>query len=110
MPTGIVLGGGGTLGDFQVGALRFLYEKEILPDIKCVSGTSIGAINAVIVSTGDGCDKRLERYWSENVIDRTDLIPQHTWSEDIVPMLKAFILYEKRSRLSIGRLRLLERI
>src|SRR5659263_602237 len=56
MPTGIVLGGGGTLGDFQVGALRFLYEKGILPDIKCVSGTSIGAINAVIVSTGKDCD------------------------------------------------------
>ncbi|HEX7514168.1 MAG TPA: patatin-like phospholipase family protein [archaeon] len=110
MPTGIVLGGGGTLGDFQVGALRFLYEKRILPDIKCVSGTSIGAINAVIVSTGKDCDKRLQRYWSEDVIGRGDLIPQHTWSEDIVPMLKAFILSEKRSRLSIGRLRLIERI
>ena len=110
MPTGIVLGGGGTLGDFQVGALRFLYEKGILPDIKCVSGTSIGAINAVIVSTGKDCDKRLERYWSEDVIGSKDLIPQHTWSEGIAPMLKALILSEKHSKLSVGRLRFIGRI
>lgn len=109
---GIVLGGGGTLGDFQVGALRFLYEKGILPHISCVCGTSIGAINAVIVSTGKGCDELLERYWSENVIGRDDLIPQHNWSEDIAPILDAFLLAEKRSKLptelrirSIGRLR-----
>jgi predicted acylesterase/phospholipase RssA len=110
MATGIVLGGGGTLGDFQVGALQFLYEKGILPDITCVSGTSIGAINAVIVSTGDGCDKRLERYWSENVIGRADLIPQHTWSEDVAPVLKAFIQSEKRSILPAGRRRSIGRI
>jgi predicted acylesterase/phospholipase RssA len=111
MPTGIVLGGGGTLGDFQVGALKLLYEKGILPDIKCVCGTSIGAINAVIVSTGEGCDDRLERYWSEDVIGREDLIPQHRWSENIAPMLKAFILAEKHSKLPVGRrIRLIGRI
>ncbi len=104
MATGIVLGGGGTLGDFQVGALKFLYEKGILPDIKCVCGTSIGAINAVIVSTGEGCDDRLERYWSDDVIDRQDLIPQHTWSEEISPILNAFIQAEKRSKLPMGRI------
>ena len=109
---GIVLGGGGTLGDFQVGALKFLYDKGILPHISCVCGTSIGAINAVIVSTGVGCDELLERYWSENVIGRDDLIPQHKWSEHIAPMLNAFLLAEKRPRLpmegrirSIGRMR-----
>ncbi len=114
MAKGIVLGGGGTLGDFQVGALKFLYEKGILSDIKCVSGTSIGAINALIVSTGKGCDERLESYWSDNVLDREDLIPQHNWSEDIGRMLKAFVLSEKHSRLSmelrirsIGRIRAL---
>jgi predicted acylesterase/phospholipase RssA len=96
---GIVLGGGGTLGDFQVGALKFLYEKGILPNINCVCGTSIGAINAVIVSTGVDCDKRLERYWSENVIGRDDLIEQNKWSEHITPMLDAFLLAEKRPKL-----------
>ncbi len=110
MPTGIVLGGGGTLGDFQVGALIFLYEKGILPNIKCVFGTSIGAINAVIVSTGEGCDHTLENYWSSNVIGRNDLIPQHRWSENIAPVLKAFMASEKRKISLGGQIRLIGRI
>jgi hypothetical protein len=105
MATGIVLGGGGSLGDFQVGALRFLYEKGILPDITCACGTSIGAINAVIVSTGKGCDERLESYWSENVLDRVDLIPQHPWSESVAEGLHEFSKAEKRDALrSLSRL------
>jgi predicted acylesterase/phospholipase RssA len=100
---GIVLGGGGTLGDFQVGALRFLYDKGILPNISCVCGTSIGAINAVIVSTGEGFDNLLERYWSENVIGSDDLIPQHRWSEHIEPMFEAFLQAEKRAKLPLER-------
>ena len=100
---GIVLAGGATLGDFQVGALRFLYDKGILPDISCVCGTSIGAINAVIVSTGEGCHKLLERYWSEDVIGRDDLIPQHRWSEHITPMLETFLHAEKRAKLPLER-------
>ncbi|MGZ4869772.1 MAG: patatin-like phospholipase family protein [Halobacteriota archaeon] len=111
MPTGIVLGGGGTLGDFQVGALIFLYKKGVLPNIKCVCGTSIGAINAVIVSTGEGCDDRLERYWSEDVIGREDLIPQHKWSENIAPMLKTFMIAEKHSKFPlVGQIRVIGRI
>ncbi len=111
MPTGIVLGGGGTLGDFQVGALIFLYKKGILPNIKCVFGTSIGAINAVIVSTGVGCDHMLERYWSEDVIGREDLIPQHKWSENIAPILKAFMESEKSSKIPLGgQIRVIGRI
>ena len=99
MATGIVLGGGGSLGDFQVGALTFLYEKGILPDITCACGTSIGAINALIVSTGDGCDERLESYWSENVLDRVDLIPQHPWSDSVTEELYEFTKAEKRDAL-----------
>ena len=105
MATGVVLGGGGTLGDFQVGALHFLHDKGILPDIKCACGTSIGAINAVIVSTGDGCNERLESYWSENVLDRVDLIPQHPWSESVTEELHEFTKAEKRDALrSLSRL------
>ena len=111
MPTGIVLGGGGTLGDFQVGALIFLYKKGILPNIKCVCGTSIGAINAVIVSTGEGCDYTLDRYWSEDIISGEDLILQHKWSENITPMLKTLLVSGKQSKLpGGGQIRILGRI
>ena len=91
MPTGVVLGGGGTLGDFQVGALKYLYEKGVLPDIKCVCGTSIGAINAAIVATGEDCADKLERYWFKDVNTRVDLIPQHEWSEELAPLLKTVV-------------------
>lgn len=91
MPIGIVLGGGGTLGDFQAGALKYLQEKDILPDIACVCGTSIGAINAAIVATGEGCAARLEKYWVTDVNSRFDLIPQHDWSEDIAPILRTIV-------------------
>lgn len=89
MPTAIVLGGGGTLGDFQVGALKYLYKKGVLPHINCVCGTSIGAINAAIIATGDGCVARLEKYWEEDVNSRVDLIPQHEWSDTLGPLLEA---------------------
>ena len=44
MQTAIALSGGGAKGDFQVGALRFLYDHGIRPDI--LAGVSVGAINA----------------------------------------------------------------
>jgi predicted acylesterase/phospholipase RssA len=91
MPTGIVFGGGGTLGDFQVGALKYLDKKGILSDIACVCGTSIGAINAAIVATGEGCASKLEKYWVTDVNSRDDLIPQHEWSESIAPVLDAVV-------------------
>ena len=52
-PIGIVLGGGGVLGDFQVGALKFLLEvlnDKINPKIIC--GTSVGAFNAAGIAAG----------------------------------------------------------
>ncbi len=91
MPIGIVFGGGGTLGDFQVGALKYLDKKEILSDIACVSGTSIGAINATIAATGEGCAAKLEKYWVTDVNLSDDLIPQHEWSESIAPVLDAVV-------------------
>jgi predicted acylesterase/phospholipase RssA len=43
--TGIVLGGGGLLGDFQVGALKYLYKHKVKDDeIACVR-TSVGAMS-----------------------------------------------------------------
>jgi len=49
--TAITLSGGGAAGDFQVGALRFLYDHGVVPDIIC--GTSVGAINAVKLAEGE---------------------------------------------------------
>jgi predicted acylesterase/phospholipase RssA len=91
MHTGIVLGGGGTLGDFQVGVLKFLHAKEILRDTACVYGTSIGAINAAIVGIGECSASKLEKYWVSDVNTRVDLIPQHEWNENIAAIFDTVV-------------------
>jgi len=52
MSVAIVLGGGGSLGAFSVGVARWLLvDKAIQPNI--VTGTSTGAIAAVLVASGE---------------------------------------------------------
>jgi NTE family protein len=46
--TAFVLGGGGVLGAVEVGMLRALLEREIVPDL--VVGTSVGALNGALVA------------------------------------------------------------
>jgi NTE family protein len=111
-----VLSGGGNLGVSQVGMLRALIERGILPDV--VVGTSVGALNgAVIASTPDieGVDRltdlwcslrtsevfpggKLARAW--NVLSRDDHLfgneglqavieraaPAPTFEETVVPL------------------------
>ena len=48
MTTAFVLGGGGVLGAVEVGMLRALLERDILPDL--VLGTSVGALNGAMVA------------------------------------------------------------
>ncbi|MFJ9908774.1 patatin-like phospholipase family protein [Streptomyces sp. NPDC101152] len=43
-----VLGGGGALGAYEVGMLKALLEARVMPDL--VVGTSVGAINGVVVA------------------------------------------------------------
>ena len=53
---GLVLGGGGGKGAYQAGVLKALQEYKIDKYITHISGTSIGAINAVAFLSG-GADK-----------------------------------------------------
>ncbi len=48
MTTAFVLGGGGVLGAVEVGMLRALLERGIIPDL--VLGTSVGALNGAFVA------------------------------------------------------------
>ena len=69
-----VLGGGGSRGALQVGAVRALVEAGIIPDL--LVGTSIGAVNATGLALwgidSDGINK-LEQAWgdvaSANMLD-----------------------------------------
>lgn len=63
MKIGIALGGGGARGSYQIGVLKALMETSLYRDIKVISGTSIGAINALLVMGGMD-DTGMERIWS----------------------------------------------
>ncbi len=48
MSTAFVLGGGGVLGAVEVGMLRALFERDVVPHL--VLGTSVGALNGAMVA------------------------------------------------------------
>lgn len=50
---GLVLGGGGAKGAYQVGVLKALKEYKILKKVKMISATSIGALNAMKILDND---------------------------------------------------------
>jgi NTE family protein len=49
--TAFVLGGGGSHGDFEVGALQYFYQWALTPDIIC--GNSVGSLNGVKLAEGE---------------------------------------------------------
>lgn len=53
MKLGLVLGGGGGRGAYQIGVWEALRELGIDKHIKVISGTSIGALNAMLFMQGD---------------------------------------------------------
>jgi len=63
--TAFVLSGGGNQGVAQVGMLRALLERQILPDV--VIGTSVGALNGAVVATDPVLSRvdHLEQVWEE---------------------------------------------
>lgn len=53
MRIGLVLGGGGAKGAYQLGVFLALKKHHLDQDIKALSGGSIGALNAVLFLDGD---------------------------------------------------------
>ena len=64
MLTAFVLGGGGVLGAVEVGMLRALFERDVVPDL--VLGTSVGALNGAMVARDPsiGVIDRLTDLWA----------------------------------------------
>lgn len=58
---GLVLGGGGAKGAYQIGVYKALREYKQIDQIKALSGTSIGALNLVLLSSKE-IDKA-EQIW-----------------------------------------------
>lgn len=45
MKIGLMLGGGGAKGAYQLGVLKALEEQKLMNQIECIAGASIGALN-----------------------------------------------------------------
>jgi NTE family protein len=63
--TAFVLGGGGVLGATQIGMLRALVERGIVPDL--VVGASVGALNGAVIAAEPSSDsvRTLTELWSD---------------------------------------------
>ncbi len=80
---GLVLSGGGSKASFQIGALRYLYERAgIAPTV--VVGTSAGSIiSAMIAQSSDPAEqaasiRELERLWFE-MEEQSDMFTERAW-------------------------------
>lgn len=81
MKRAFVLSGGGSLGAMQVGALRLLLERKIIPDL--VVGCSVGALNASFVATAPTLDE----------IDRAAEVWRRVTTERVYPGAKLRVVW-----------------
>ncbi len=96
---GLALGGGGTRGDFQVGALLYLYDvKGYRPD--AIAATSVGSINAMHLVMGDdppspgaparSAAARLAEVW-RGLVDESSMWGEETWLTQAKAEVRRFI-------------------
>jgi NTE family protein len=74
----LVFEGGGVKGIAYLGAMQVLEKKRILPNIRRIGGTSVGAINAVLLSLGFSNQEQKDIFWKldfDDFLDATWLIP-----------------------------------
>lgn len=90
---GLVLGGGGGRGSYEIGVWKALDEYRDVVDIKAVSGSSVGALNAALYACGDL--DRATRMWYDITNDRIlsnkdiDEDKRNKWFESIKEKLMA---------------------
>jgi hypothetical protein len=88
----LVLSGGGARGDFEVGAVRFLYNQGFRPDI--ISGASVGAINGIKLAEGEPTSPNstqglsgLERIWLALQVP-SHMFVEEPWVQQLGPILR----------------------
>ena len=102
---GLALGGGGARGSYQIGILKALKEAQILNQIYDVSGTSIGAINTLMVIANISIE-RMHELWHQ--INNHEIYGSglDRYKLDKLGMFSIKELYEKLSKeISIEEIR-----
>ena len=93
---GVVLGGGGARGAYEVGVWRALKELEI--KIGAVCGTSIGSINGAVFAQGDY--ELAEEIWRN--ISISDVVDMTTFTEDKLMSVKNIAPFIEEMRKNKG--------
>ncbi|PPS21572.1 patatin-like phospholipase family protein [Brachyspira murdochii] len=65
---GLVLGGGGGLGSYQIGVWKALKEYEVDNMIKAIAGTSVGVLNACLIAQNNY--EIAEYIWTNEIEDK----------------------------------------
>ncbi|MGL5616577.1 MAG: patatin-like phospholipase family protein [Sarcina sp.] len=87
MKIGLVLSGGGALGAYQIGVFKALKKLNIDKHINVISGTSIGALNAILFMQDD--------------LDKAEKIWYDLSMEKVLPT-DNFDLFKKGIKISLG--------
>lgn len=75
----LVLSGGGSKGDFEVGVVRYLNDRNIVPNIVC--STSVGSVSALKVAEGPSGIPGLEAAWL-SLLGNGDMYGREGWTMD----------------------------
>lgn len=95
---GLVLGGGGAKGAYQIGVFKALYENNLAKDISLLCGTSIGAINCVLFTTKD-IDK-MTNVWLN--LNKDKILMKKKFSEYFdLSKLKSISIYSRQGFLNL---------
>ena len=74
--TAIALQGGGALGAYAFGALKYIYQSEPGFRPSCISGVSIGAFTAAIVASHpDDPLPKLQSFWDDLTVFHSSFLP-----------------------------------
>lgn len=65
-PVALVLSGGGAKGAYEVGVWKAMTEKGIAGDVRVVSGTSVGGLNAALIASV-ASPSVIESFWTNHI-------------------------------------------
>lgn len=82
---GLVLAGGGGKGAYEIGVWKALMERKDL-HISAVSGTSVGALNGALFSTGDF--ELAQAIWEDQINEEVILTPKHLQTPEFIELLE----------------------
>ena len=103
-PIGLVFGGGGGKGAYQVGALRALRGAGI--QFEAFSGTSIGAFNATLAASLN--DETMAEVWRRLSLSKVARISRLIWSVPFQFLL--MVAGQGNPKLPLPKLRLIRRL